>query len=159
MLLGCVLWSAQPAFAATQIAKVSAAVAKPLTLARVQDLDLGTIVLGPGTWSGVVVGISRAGVFSCGNSNVSCTGASAVARYRVTGSNNQLIRIAAPDVTLVNQSDPSRTVTLAVDAPATISLPNSGNQGVQFPVGGTITLSSDTAGGIYSGTLNVTVDY
>jgi hypothetical protein len=46
-----------------------------------------------------------------------------------------------------------------VDNPGTVSLPNSGNPGVEFSLGGTITLNSTTAGGLYSGTFNVTVDY
>lgn len=159
MIVAGALVAAAPASAATQIAKVSAAVAKPLTLARVQDLDLGTIVLGPGIWSGATVGISRAGVFSCSNANVGCLGATRVARYTVTGSNNQPIRITAPNVVLTNQSDPTKTLTLVVDSPGTITLPNSGNQGVQFPLGGSITVNSSTAGGTYTGTFNVTVDY
>ena len=158
-ILAGALFSAPPASAATQVAKVSAAVAKPLTLARVQDLDLGTIVLGPGTWSGAAVGISRGGAVRCSSSNVACSGATRVARYTVTGSNNQVIRITAPNVTLVNQADPTRTLLLVVDAPATVTLSNSGNVGVQFPIGGSITLSSTTAGGTYRGTFNVTVDY
>ncbi|MFL6801580.1 MAG: DUF4402 domain-containing protein [Sphingomicrobium sp.] len=153
------LCAAQPAVAATQVAKVSAAVAKPLSLTRVQDLDLGSIVTGPGTWSGAVVGISRAGAFSCTNSNVTCTGATSVAKYTVTGSNNQAVRITAPNVTLTNQSDPTKTLLLTVDAPASVTLPNSGNQGVEIPIGGSITVSSATSGGTYSGTFNVTVDY
>jgi len=137
---------------------VTANVAKPLTLTRLQDLDLGTIILGPGTWSGANVGITRFGVFSCG-SNVTCAGPTAVAKYNVTGSNNQAIRIAAPNVTLVNQSDSTKTLTLVVDSPGTLTLPNSGSQGVDFPIGGSISVSSNTAAGTYSGTFNVTVDY
>jgi len=137
---------------------VTANVAKPLTLTRLQDLDLGTIILGPGTWSGANVGITRFGVFSCG-SNVTCAGPTAVAKYNVTGSNNQAIRIAAPNVTLVNQSDSTKTLTLVVDSPGTLTLPNSGSQGVNFPIGGSISVSSNTAAGTYSGTFNVTVDY
>ena len=149
----------EPARAASQVAHVSATVAKPLTLARVDDLDLGSIVLGPGTWSGATVGISRTGVFTCTNANVTCTGATKVAKYVVTGTNNQVVRITAPNVTLVNQADTTRTLTLLVDSPGTITMPNSGNNGVQFPLGGSITLSSSTAGGTYAGTFNVTVDY
>jgi len=137
---------------------VTANVAKPLTLTRLQDRDLGTIILGPGTWSGANVGITRFGVFSCG-SNVTCAGPTAVAKYNVTGSNNQAIRIAAPNVTLVNQSDSTKTLTLVVDSPGTLTLPNSGSQGVDFPIGGSISVSSNTAAGTYSGTFNVTVDY
>ncbi|MFL6730102.1 MAG: DUF4402 domain-containing protein [Sphingomicrobium sp.] len=157
--VGWALCGAQAAVAATQVAKVSAAVAKPLSLTRLQDLDLGSIVTGPGTWSGAVVGISRAGAFSCTNSNVTCTGATKVAKYTVTGSNNQAVRITAPNVTLTNQSDPTKTLLLTVDAPASVTLPNSGNQGVEIPIGGSITVSSATSGGTYSGTFNVTVDY
>ena len=155
----CVLAGAGPARAASSTAKVSANVLKPLTLTRVQDLELGTIVIGPGTWSGATVGISRAGVFSCASPNVTCSGATQVAKYNVTGSNSQPVRISAPDVTLVNQSDAARTLTLAVDSPGTISLPNSGNKGVTFSLGGSIAVSSSTADGIYFGTFNVTVDY
>lgn len=149
-----------PAHAATsQVAKVSATVVKPLTLKWVQNLELGTIVLGPGTWSGATVGISRAGVFSCTNANVTCSGATRPATYNVAGTNNQIVRVTAPNVTLVNQNDPTKTLTLVVDSPGTIALTNSGNPGRDFSLGGSINLSSTTAGGVYAGTFNVTVDY
>jgi hypothetical protein len=152
--------AAVPARAASnQVATVSATVVKPLTLKWVQNLDLGTIVLGPGTWSGANIAISRAGAFSCANANVSCTGATQVAKYNVSGTNNQTAQISAPNVTLVNQSDPTKTLTLVVDSPGTVFLTNSGNPGVDFSLGGSISLSSSTAGGVYSGTFNVTVDY
>jgi len=157
--IGGALCGAAPGRAATQIAQVSATVAKPLLLARVQDLDLGSITLGTGTWSGATIGISRAGVFSCSNANVICTGATQVAKYNVQGSNNNVVRITAPNVTLVNQSDSSKTLTLAVDAPATVTLTNSGAPGLHFPIGGSIMVSSSTTGGAYVGTFNVTVDY
>ena len=69
------------------------------------------------------------------------------------------MKVTAPNVTMVNQGDATKTLILTVDAPATISLPNSGSKGLDFGVGGSITLSSTTANGTYSGTLNVTVDY
>ena len=141
------------------VATVSATVVKPLTLKWVQDLDLGTIVLGNGTWAGANVGISRTGTFSCTNANVTCSGATRVATYNVSGTNNQVVRVTAPNVTLVNQNDPTKTLTLVVDSPGTIALTNSGNPGVNFSLGGSISLSSTTAGGVYSGTFNVTVDY
>jgi hypothetical protein len=159
MILAAVV-AATPAHAASsQVATVNATVVKPLTLKWVQNLDLGTIVLGPGTWSGATVGISRTGAFSCSNANVTCTGATQVAKYNGSGTNNQTVRIAAPNVTLVNQNDPTKTLTLVVDNPGSILLTNSGNPGVDFSLGGSISLSSSTAGGVYSGTFNVTVDY
>ena len=45
------------AAAATKVVPVQAKPVKPLTLTPVQDLDLGTILLGSGTWSGATVGI------------------------------------------------------------------------------------------------------
>jgi hypothetical protein len=113
----------------------------------------------PGSWSGATVGISRTGVFNCANSNLVCTGANQVATYNVTGTNNQTVRISAPDVTLKNQADLTQTLTLVVDNPGTVSLPSSGSKGVNFSLGGSITLSSTAASGTYQGTFEVTVDY
>ena len=148
-----------PAFAASQSAKVSAKVLKPLTITWLQDLSLGTIMLNSGTWSGATVGVSRTGAFTCTATRVTCTGTNQVARYNVTGSNSQPVRITAPNVTLVKQGDPTKTLTLVVDNPGTVTLPNSGNQGTPFSLGGSITLNSNTPDGVYSGTFNVTVDY
>jgi len=160
LMMGCAALAATPAHAASsQVATVSANVVKPLALKWVQDLDLGTIVLGPGIWSNATVGISRTGVFSCTNVNVTCSGATKVAQYNVQGTNNNTARITAPNVTLTNQSDPTKTLTLTVDNPGSIPIPNSGQPGVNFSLGGSITVSSTTAGGVYSGTFNVTVDY
>ena len=160
VLVGFAVSAAAPAHAAnSQVATVSATVVKPLALSWVQDLDLGTIVLGPGIWSNATVGISRTGVFSCTNANVTCSGSTQVAKYNVQGTNNNTARITAPNVTLTNQSDPTKTLTLTVDNPGSIPIPNSGKPGVDFSLGGSITVSSTTAGGTYSGTFNVTVDY
>ena len=152
--------AAAPALGApSQNATVKANVVKPLVLTWVQDFSLGTIALKPGTWSNATVSLSRTGAFTCTNPNVTCSGAVTLARYRVVGSNNQVVRISAPNVTLVNQSDSSKQLTLTVDRPATITMPNSGQQGVVFALGGSINLSSTTADGVYAGTFNVTVDY
>ena len=146
------------AAAATVTAQANATVVKPLILSWRQDLDLGTITLKSGTWSGATVTLSRTGAFSC-SSNLVCTGAVKVATYNVSGSNNRTVLITAPNVILVNQSDSSQTLTLAVDKPASVFLTNSGPPGSDFSLGGTLTLNSTTAGGTYVGTFNVTVDY
>jgi hypothetical protein len=153
------LCGAMPAAAATQNASVTANIVKPLSLSSLQNLDLGTITLKPGTWSGATVGISRAGVFNCANTNLVCTGATQVAAYNVTGTNNQTIRISAPDVILKNLADATKTLTLVVDNPGTVVLPSSGTKGVNFSLGGSITLSSSAASGTYQGTFAVTADY
>jgi hypothetical protein len=158
-VLLCFLGGAGTARAATQVAQVNANVVKPLTIKWIQDLDLGTVVLAPGSWSGATIALARTGVFTCTNSNVTCTGATQVAKYNVTGSNNTTVRISAPNVTLTNQTNSSKTLTLVTDSPGTVVLTSSGAPGITFPLGGSIVVNSTTLGGVYRGTFNVTVDY
>ena len=150
---------AATAHAASVNVSVNATALKPLEITKLQDLDLGTITLGPGTWSNAVVALSQLGVFVCLPINITCSGATSVARYNVQGSNKGLVTISAPNVTLVNQNDSSQRLTLVVDSPSAVLLPNSGQPGVNFSIGGSITVSSTTAGGTYVGTFNVTADY
>ena len=147
------------AHAATVNAQVTANNVKPLVISKIQDLDLGSVTLGPGVWSNATISISQAGVLSCANANVTCSGATMVAQYNVQGSKQSSVQITAPDVTLVNQSDSTQTLTLVTDAPASIVLANSGFPGSNFSVGGSVTINSTTAAGTYVGTFNVTVDY
>lgn len=148
-----------PAAAATINATVSANNIKPLVISKIQDLDLGSITLGTGVWSNATVSISKAGVLSCANANVACAGAPTVAQYNVQGSKQAAVQITAPNVTLVNQSDSTQTLTLVTDAPASLVLANSGFPGSNFSIGGSVTVSSTTAAGTYAGTFNVSVDY
>jgi hypothetical protein len=148
-----------PAAAATVTAQVTASNVKPLLLTKLQDLDLGTVSLGPGVWSNATITLSQAGALSCASANLVCSGATLVARYNVQGSNQQPVRISAPNVTMVNQSDSTQTLTLVTDAPASVVLTNSGFPGVNFSIGGSVTLNWSTQAGTYVGTFNVTVDY
>lgn len=157
-MLPAVPAAAAPGSASTTVT-VKASVVKPLALTAQSDLDFGMIVLNTGIWSGATVTVSQTGVRGCTNANTICSGTVTAARYQLVGTNKETVRITAPNVTLVNQSDSSKTLVLVLNAPASIQMPNSGQPGVQFGVGGSITLSSTTAGGTYAGTMNVTVDY
>lgn len=157
--LFCASVATERASAATQVVALNANIVKPLTLTWLQDLNLGSIVLGPGSWSGATISISRAGIFSCTNANVTCSGTTQAAMYNVSGSNNQVVKITAPSVTLTNQTDPTQTLTLTIDSPGSLTLTNSGPPGSNFSIGGSVTVSSNTVGGTYAGTFNVTVDY
>ena len=159
LLFAGLVAASAPARAATVSAQVTASGVKPLILTKVQDLDFGSVTLGPGVWSNATVSLSQAGVLSCASANITCTGATMVARYNVQGSKQQPVQISAPNVTLVNQSDSSQTLTLVTDAPASIVLANNGFPGSDFSIGGSITINSTTAAGTYVGTFNVTVDY
>jgi hypothetical protein len=157
-LASCSAAIAAPAHAVTQNASVNAQVVKPLTLIATQDLTLGTITLGSGTWSGATVGISAAGIFTC-SVKVTCTGTPQDAQFNVTGTNKMVVLVSAPSVTLINQNNPASTLNLVIDSPSQLTLPNAGQQGVNFSVGGAVTVSSTTLGGTYRGTINVTVNY
>jgi hypothetical protein len=154
------LWPASsPAFATTQSATINASVSKPLEFTWIQDFDLGTITFNPGVWSNVTVSLSQAGVLSCASANLTCTGATKVARYNVAGSQGSTVLITCPNITLTNQTDPTSTLTLVTSAPPSVYLTNSGRPGTNFNIGGSITLSSTISGGTYAGTFNVTADY
>ena len=151
-----------PAYAATptQQATANARIIKPLTISRVQDLNLGTILLsGAGAWTGATVSVSRLGAFSCPSANVVCSGANAEARYNLVGTNQQIVTITvSPTITLNNLTDGTSSLTMSVDAPATVTMTNSGT-GTPFGVGGSISVASTTADGVYRGTFDVTADY
>ena len=152
------LVAAAPAPAARITAPVNAKVVKPLVLNRVQDFDLGTVLLGNGAFPAVTVRLSRTGVLTC-PAPLTCSGARQVAIYNVSGSNNTTVTVGTPDVILVNQSDSSRTLRLTVDSPGTVTFTNSAPRGIDFPLGGSITVDSTVIPGTYQGTFNVTVDY
>src|SRR6476661_8213921 len=121
-LIAAVTLAATPAYAVNpnQQATANARIVKPLVMTWVQDLNLGTIVLsGAGAWSGAVVSVSKAGVFSCVNANVTCSGSNARAVYHLAGTNAQTVNISSPaTVTLNNLTDGVSTLSMAVDAPA-----------------------------------------
>ena len=143
---------------ATESAPVVAQVVKPVTLRWEQDLNLGSILLAPGTWSAATVSIAQNGAFVC-DPRLTCSGVRLPARYRITGNNRQVIRINAPNVTLRNNADPTQTLLLTVSSPGAVTLTSSGAPGNPFNLGGSISVSSTTADGLYVGTFNVTVDY
>ena len=155
--------TATPAFAVNpdQQAKANAKIIKPLVLTWVKDLDLGTIVLsGAGAWSGAVVSVDQTGGFSCTNANVTCSGNNDEAVYHLAGTNQQTVTItSSATVTLNNLTDGVSSLIMTVNAPASVVMPNSGNAGRDFGVGGSITVASNTPDGVYQGTFNVTADY
>lgn len=150
--------TATPALAANpdKDATATARIIKPLTLAWVQDLDLGSITLvdaGPTT-----VGINQAGTFSCPGTAVTCSGTPRVAKYKITGTNNQVVTVNSGNVSLVGPAG-STPMLLTVDAPASVNLLNSGASGTEFSIGGNISVSGAQAEGTYIGTFAVTVNY
>jgi len=129
-------------------------IVKPLTLERIANLDFGTIVVqGDGTAT-----LDTAGNITC-TVDLTCSATGAPAEYKVTGTNNQQVTINKPNVTLTNTANPGTPLTLVLSGPSSVTLPNSGTTGVNFKLGGSITIPSSTRGGLYTGDMTVTVQY
>jgi hypothetical protein len=145
---------------ATTDATAKARILRPLQLTSTQNLDLGTIILTGAAPFTATVGITRAGVFNCdggSSTNVTCSNPHQQAIYNVRGTNNQNVTIAAGNVTL-NGSN-GGTLTLTPDFANSVTLTSSGAPGVNFGVGGSITVADTTVDGVYTGTFAVTADY
>jgi len=144
-----------PATQATATAKIF----KPLTISRVQDLNFGTIVLTGASFSNEVLSISQAGALTCGSNPgvlLTCTGASQPAKYQLVGTNNATVTITSPGFNLTGPG----TLAFTPSAPPTVNLGATGSTtGVTFAIGGSITLSSTTPDGVYTGSFLVTADY
>ncbi|WP_037498640.1 DUF4402 domain-containing protein [Sphingomonas jaspsi] len=145
--------------AASPAAKASARIVKPLTLTATRDLDFGTIVVG--TLSGPqTVAVSQGGALSGCAGGLTCSGTVQSAQYKVTGTNNFTVNVTATASNLTNTtSGGNELLSFTPDAPATVALGNSGASGVNFTVGGSISIASTTVDGLYKGDINVTVDY
>ncbi len=137
--------------AAQITAAVTANVVKPVQLLKLQDMEFGTLLVGNYAGTRTVV-MSRAGALTCG-ADIICSGAPKQAQFNVQGTNKMVVLISVSSAGLVNGAN---TIPLAADAPASITLTNSGAPGINFDVGGTLTVSGTIPGGLYSGTLNVT---
>jgi spore coat protein U-like protein len=153
-LLGALAAGQAPA--ATTVVKASAKVAKPVTLSVKRDLDFGTITLpaAPGSYT---VSISMTGALSC-PTGLTCSGTPRPAIFNTSGSNGQVVRIFAAQSDLINASDGSK-IRFTPIAPASVTLTNSGFPGKDFNVGGSIVIPSTASDGLYSGTVEITVEY
>jgi hypothetical protein len=156
--------AATPAVAATPVGVTGAkpqakvTILKPLTIAKKSDLDFGTILL-PSTVSGTLnVKVDQAGVMTCGSGLTCATTAASVGAYTVTGTNKQLVKVTAPNVTMTNTVG-AGSIVVTLDAPGTITLQSSGASSTDFPVGGSFNIDSSTVDGVYAGDMNVTVEY
>ena len=162
-VVGGAVLAATPAVAAPVVvtgakAQAKVTILKPLVLTRVSDLDFGTVLL-PATVTGTLnVKVAQDGAMTCGTGLTCAAAAASVGSYNVKGTNRQVVQITAPAVTMTNATQ-AGSLTVTLDAPGSVTLPNSGNTGVDFQVGGSFNVDSTTTDGVYSGDMNVTVDY
>jgi hypothetical protein len=145
---------AAPTSSSNGPATARARIVKPLTLTRTSHMDFGDIVV----QDGGVATLAMGGALTC-TGGLLCAATGTPAAYLVTGTNNQLVTVSAPDVSLTNALNPGTPLTLDLNAPASVLLPNSGATGENFSVGGSIAVAATTRDGVYTGDLAVTVDY
>lgn len=168
------LLPASAAHAATASATAKANVLKPLQMTGGGTVDFGTIVT-PSTasFSGTfTIDAAAAQTSTYCASGFACSGTPAAAMFNLQGSNNNNITLNIPTtVTLTLQgatgTPPTLTFTTRNSISATNSgtgnytmqLPNSGSPGLNFYVGGNVTITEATVGGSYQGMFTVTADY
>jgi Mat/Ecp fimbriae major subunit len=156
-------FTSAPAYAVspTTQATANARIVKPLTLTAAQNLDLGTIVLSGTAPYTQTVGITQAGVFSCGGASLTCSGTTQTAQYTATGTQGQTLTVAgSPTIALANSTQPTAPnipLTVAYPAAGSVVLNSAGT--VTFDIGGSIQVSDTTPDGVYGGTFDVTADY
>lgn len=134
---------------------IKASLVKPLALTTKQDFDFGQVLL-PLSGGAITIAVSQTGVRSC-PAPASCSGTAKQAIFNVQGSNNQVVKITATATTLTNAA--GNTLAFTPNAPSTVTLTNSGQPGVDFSVGGSISVSPTTPDGAYTGSMTVTADY
>ena len=145
---------AAPATAAQTTAVTTVNVVKPVSLAKLQDMDFGTLSFGDFTGNRTVV-LSRAGAITCAT-DIVCSGVGKQARFNLKGTNKMTVLLTYAGGLLSNGTD---SIALSIDGPASLAVPNSGTIGLNFDVGGSLVVSSALVGGVYTGTMTVTADY
>jgi hypothetical protein len=140
-------------------ANARAQIYKPLTISKTQDLNFGTIVLAGASFTNEIVTVSTTGSVTCGSGsgNLSCSGTPTAATFHLVGSNNANVTVNSPAFSLGGPGTLSVTPSSTTQ---TVNLGTSGqNTGIDVSLGASITLSSSTADGVYTGTWTVTADY
>lgn len=155
---------AAPAVAApvsvTAPVEVRAKVVRPLTFTASGSMNFGTIILN-GLTANQSISLSTANVRNCGGGTpqLICSGATSIPTYNLRGTNNTTVTIIKTASNLTNSSAGGGTLLMSLTGPSAITFTNSGSNGVNFTIGGSITLTPTTRDGVYSGTVNVQVDY
>lgn len=133
----------------------SARIIKPLTLTATGTLNFGTIVMNNVTADRTVT-LNADTSITCATELV-CAANGTVPTYNVRGTQGQTVNIIKNASTL-NGSN-GGTLTLTPVGAASVPLSNSGSPGEDFTIGGSITIGAATVDGVYTGTVDVQVDY
>ena len=135
--------------------QATARIIKPLTLSSTGALNFGTIVMNNVTANRTVT-LNDDTSITCATELV-CDLNGTVPSYTATGTQGQTVNIIKNTSTLTGSNGGSLTLT-PVGASSFV-MPNSGTTGHTFPIGGSIVIASTTVDGVYTGTVNVEVNY
>jgi hypothetical protein len=133
----------------------NARIIKPLTLSATGALDFGTIVMNNVTATRTVT-LNVDATITC-DTELVCAANGTVPTYTVTGTQGQTVNIIKATSLLAGSNGGSLTLT-PVGA-ASLVLANSGAPGSPFTIGGSIDIDAATVDGVYTGTVDVQVDY
>lgn len=133
----------------------SARIIKPLTLTSTGSLNFGTIVMNNVTADQTVT-LAATGGLTCGAQLV-CAATGTVPTYNVTGTKGQVVNVIKNTTSLAGSNGGSLTLTPV--GQDTVTLSNSGAPGNNFAIGGSIVITSTTADGVYTGEVDVQVNY
>ena len=135
----------------TATADASVNIVSPLTLTKTADLNFGTLV---GPFAGENVTVSAAGIRNC--AGLTCAGTVSAATFDVTGGTASQPLTVTVDPT-VDMASGANHLIANLTTPTGVSTDASGK--ASFGVGGSLTVASSTADGLYTGTFNVSVQY
>ena len=142
---------------ATATASASARVLTPIAIARITDLNFGTLVPGSG---GTVI-VTPGGVRSATGGISLISSAVSAATFNVTGEVSTPYTITLPaSILITNTVTPTQQMTVdtfASNPSGTGTLSGLGAQ--SLAVGATLHVTASQPSGLYTGTFNVTVAY
>lgn len=133
-----------------------AAVLRPLTLLKIDDLDFGRLAV---TSGGTATISPTTGALAVTAGLTALPGGSNPARFRGAGTRLMLVLIRVPNSVVIRRSDGPETLTVdqfTLDGPAIRVI---GPTHFDFVVGARLTVPAGTVDGSYSGQMNVTVEY
>lgn len=163
------------ASAATATATATAKIVKPLVMTGGGTLAFGQLITpSAATFSNTftIAAAATQGTSYC-QTGFTCSGTPTAALFNIQGTNNTPLNLTIPlTVTMTNTSytGGGAAPILSLNTSNSVatnngtgiyvmSLPNSGAPGVDFYIGGAMTVTQATVGGSYSGTFTVTADY
>ena len=147
---------ASNASAATANANATANILQPLTVtldATNNRLDFGTIALN--TTAGGNVTLTPANVRTCAAA-LTCVGTTMTPNFDITGAASTPVTVTLP--TGLTLTGPGTAMPLSLTSSATTFSLSAGGTGT-FDVGGTLTVGTSQAAGVYTTTMTITVLY